>query len=173
MKTLACVRIGVALVWLAGLSACSSSGENAGPAEAGVPSDAAPGDAGLVFSAIGTPSLVGNQFYFTEGPVWNPDAGVLYFTDINKPQGDGAVGDAIYRLTPPASVDVYFQPSGNADGLALDRQGSSSRRGSRRATYGNSRTTRGSCSLLAAKTRATKPVRVPATWARRSTRPTT
>jgi gluconolactonase len=109
------------------LLACSSGGAPGsapGPDAAGGPRADA-GDAGstLVFSDIGTPVLLSNQFYFTEGPVWNPDAGVLYFTDINRPQDGGSVGGAIYRLTPPDTFDVLFEPSGNADGLALERDG--------------------------------------------------
>jgi gluconolactonase len=89
--------------------------------DAAVVADASSGGP-LVFTAIGPATLVSNQFYFTEGPVWDASKGVLYFTDINAHQG-GTVGGAIYRLTPPAAIDVLLQPDGNADGLALDRQG--------------------------------------------------
>jgi gluconolactonase len=76
----------------------------------------------LQFSAIGTAALISNKFYFTEGPVWDPKLNVLYFTDINAHQGT-TVGGAIYKLTLPDQIDVLLQPSGNADGLALDPQG--------------------------------------------------
>jgi gluconolactonase len=76
----------------------------------------------LKFADIGAAVLVSNQFYFTEGPVWDPVKGVLYFTDINAPQ-DGGVGGAIYRLTLPSTIDVLLAPDGNADGLALDPGG--------------------------------------------------
>jgi gluconolactonase len=75
----------------------------------------------LTFSDIGPAALVSNQFYFTEGPVWDPSANVLYFTDINAHQ-NGNMGGAIYRLTPPDTIDVFFQPDGNADGIGLDPQ---------------------------------------------------
>jgi gluconolactonase len=105
----------------------------------------------LKLSDIGKPTKVSDQFYFTEGPVWDPAKGVLYFTDINgdpapsdeagaaddaatdsgaaeastpdaAPQATGP-GGVVYRLTPPSTLDVLFQPSGNADGLGLDPQG--------------------------------------------------
>ncbi len=76
----------------------------------------------LNFSDIGKPVLVSGQFYFTEGPVWDPAHDVLYFTDINAQQNGRTVG-AIYRLTLPSTIDVFFQPDGNADGLALDPEG--------------------------------------------------
>lgn len=115
----------------------------------------APSPAGLNLSDIGKPVLIGSSFYFTEGPVWDPAVGVLYFTDINAHQqgpvneqpdagaaGDaeitndaGAaadsgtpspadqVGGAIYRLTPPDTIDVFLEPVGNANGLGLDPDG--------------------------------------------------
>ena len=73
-------------------------------------------------SAIGTPVLVSSQFYFTEGPVWDPSTNVLYFTDINAQQNGQIVG-AIYRLTPPNTIDVFLEPSGSCDGIGLDPQG--------------------------------------------------
>jgi gluconolactonase len=47
----------------------------------------------LTFSAIGKPKKISDQFYFTEGPVWDPVKSVLYFTDINALQ-PGDVADA-------------------------------------------------------------------------------
>jgi gluconolactonase len=76
----------------------------------------------LDFSAIGKATQLSGQFYFSEGPVWDPNAGVLYFTDINAAQ-DGKTGGAIYRLTLPDTFEIAFEPAGNADGLALDPQG--------------------------------------------------
>lgn len=69
----------------------------------------------LDFASIGAPVEIANQFLFTEGPVWDPKKQVLYFTDIN--------GDAVYRLTPPSTIDVELKPAGNPDGLALDGEG--------------------------------------------------
>jgi gluconolactonase len=96
-------------------STSSSSGGDAGP---GGPKTYPP----LKFSDIGSPVLVSGQFYFTEGPVWDPQKNVLYFTDINAHSG-AATSGAIYRLTLPSTIDVLLQPDGNADGLALDPQG--------------------------------------------------
>ncbi|HEX4353125.1 MAG TPA: SMP-30/gluconolactonase/LRE family protein [Polyangiales bacterium] len=76
----------------------------------------------LHFSDIGQPKSVSDQFYYSEGPVWDPQNGVLYFSDINGHQ-DAGVGGAIYRLTPPDVIDVLLQPAGNADGLAIDPDG--------------------------------------------------
>jgi gluconolactonase len=76
----------------------------------------------LTFSDIGQPVLISSQFYFTEGPVWDPMKNVLYFTDINAPQNGKPVG-AVYRLTLPSTFDVLLQPDGNADGLGLDPMG--------------------------------------------------
>jgi gluconolactonase len=76
----------------------------------------------LKFADIGKAVLISNQFYFTEGPVWDPAKGVLYFSDINAHQG-GSVGGAVYQLTLPSTIDPLLQPEGNADGLGLDPQG--------------------------------------------------
>jgi gluconolactonase len=112
-----------------GSGSTSSSGGPSGDSGA-PPSDASHGPDGAVtypplkFSDIGTAALVpgGNQFYFTEGPVWDPAKSVLYFTDINAHQG-ATVGGAIVQLTLPSTFSVYLQPSGNADGIGLDPQG--------------------------------------------------
>jgi gluconolactonase len=58
-----------------------------------------------------------NQLYFTEGPVWDPKANVLYLTDMGAPNGG-----AIYKFTPPSTFDVLLQPAGSADGIGLDPQ---------------------------------------------------
>jgi gluconolactonase len=93
-----------------------SSGKDSGTAPVTYPP--------LKFSAIGTASRImdNGQFYFTEGPVWDPTKNVLYFTDINAKQG-ATTGGAIYTLTLPNTFSVLLQPSGNADGLGLDPQG--------------------------------------------------
>jgi sugar lactone lactonase YvrE len=126
------------LIGFAGVHGCDGSSESAGgdggPAadaggagsESGVAADA--GEAGstgyppLKFADIGAAVPISTQFYFTEGPVWDPKKNVLYFTDINAHQG-GAVGGAVYRLTLPSTFDVLLQPDGNADGIGLDPQG--------------------------------------------------
>jgi hypothetical protein len=86
-----------------------------------------PGDGGLAtysslaFADIGQPTEIGaSQFYFSEGPVWDPSKNVLYFTDINARQ-NGVTGGAIYVLTLPNTLQIVLQPSGNADGLGLRR----------------------------------------------------
>ncbi len=59
--------------------------------------------------------LVSESFQFAEGPVWRGGDGVLLFSDID--------GDIIYQLGANDAVEVYRQPSGRANGLALDGQG--------------------------------------------------
>lgn len=125
----------VGMVACAFASSCSSSSNGGGGSiDAGSPldsgasldgsstADAADAHAPLRFSDIGTPVLMSDQFYFTEGPVWDPTKGVLYFTDINATQGGTTTG-AIYQLTPPSTINVFLQPSGNVDGLGLDPSG--------------------------------------------------
>jgi gluconolactonase len=132
-------------------SANDGAGSADGSADAGttdatrVPEGAAVTTATLKFSDIGAAVLISDQFYFTEGPVWDPTKNVLYFSDINAHQNDtdaggldggteddaggadggayNAVGGAIYELTLPSTFSVLFQPDGNADGLGLDPQG--------------------------------------------------
>jgi gluconolactonase len=60
---------------------------------------------------------VSNQFYFTEGPVWDPKANVLYLTDMGA-----SSGGAVYKFTPPNTAEILLQPAGSADGLGLDPQ---------------------------------------------------
>lgn len=62
----------------------------------------------------GDPERVATGFEFTEGPVWHPD-GYLLFSDIPA--------NRTYRWDPDGTVSVWREPSGNANGLTLDRQG--------------------------------------------------
>jgi gluconolactonase len=55
---------------------------------------------------------VAQNLGFTEGPVWHP-GGYLLFSDIPN--------DRIHRLR-GGDLDVYREPSGNANGLTLDRE---------------------------------------------------
>ena len=61
---------------------------------------------------------VATGFQFTEGPVWQPREGVLYFSDIPS--------DVIHRLEPspsgPGSVSEFRRPSQKSNGLTLDRE---------------------------------------------------
>jgi gluconolactonase len=52
---------------------------------------------------------------FTEGPVWHSEKGYFLWTDI--------VGDKILKWTPGVGASVYMEPTGKADGLALDLEG--------------------------------------------------
>jgi len=122
MRSLSLGEILTCLILVGGVGGCGGgSTENGG----GVVKDAAVTPVTyppLKFSDIGEPVSISSDFYFTEGPVWDPKKNVLYFTDINAQQG-GTTGGAIYRLTPPNTIDALLQPAGNADGLGLDPRG--------------------------------------------------
>ena len=57
---------------------------------------------------------VAGGFQFTEGPVWQK-GGALLFTDIPA--------DIIFKWKPNSKADIFRKPSGNANGLTLDREG--------------------------------------------------
>jgi len=61
----------------------------------------------------GDPEQLATGFQFTEGPVWGPD-GALHFSDIPA--------NRIYRWTPDDGPTVWREPTGNSNGLTLDRQ---------------------------------------------------
>ena len=63
----------------------------------------------------GDPERLATGFQFTEGPVWHSD-GYLLFSDIPA--------NRIHRWTPAGQVDVWREPSGNSNGLTLDRENS-------------------------------------------------
>ena len=62
----------------------------------------------------GDPELLATGFQFTEGPVWQVDRSLL-FSDIPA--------NRIYRWTPGGGAEVWREPTGNSNGLTLDRQG--------------------------------------------------
>jgi gluconolactonase len=57
---------------------------------------------------------LGDGFMFTEGPVWAPD-GYLLFTDIPA--------NKIYKWSPDGQIEIYMEPTGNANGLMFDNTG--------------------------------------------------
>ena len=57
---------------------------------------------------------VAEGFKFTEGPVWHPE-GFLLFSDIPE--------NTIYQWQPNQKVQVFRNPSGNANGNTLDLEG--------------------------------------------------
>jgi sugar lactone lactonase YvrE len=63
----------------------------------------------------GEVELVDDGYGWSEGPQWMSDAGVLLFTDANA--------DAIYQVGASGEVTVFRQPSGYANGLAVDGEG--------------------------------------------------
>ncbi len=62
----------------------------------------------------GDPELLATGFEFTEGPVWQDD-GSLLFSDIPA--------NRTYRWTAEDGAVVWREPTGNANGLTLDREG--------------------------------------------------
>ena len=88
--------------------------------------DASTADPPFSFEALGRPEIVvgDGAFGFTEGPVWNPDEGVLYFSDLAR--------SAVFRLTTNGTfggVPLPREPSdamvtvGQANGLRFDQEG--------------------------------------------------
>lgn len=61
------------------------------------------------------PELVADGFRFTEGPVWDPARGCLFFSDIPA--------NTIFAWTPEAGAVAYRQPSYHSNGLTLDGRG--------------------------------------------------
>jgi sugar lactone lactonase YvrE len=57
---------------------------------------------------------IAKDLKFTEGPVWYPE-GYLLFSDIPA--------DTIYKWTLDGKLEKFRSPSGNSNGLTLDRQG--------------------------------------------------
>jgi len=62
----------------------------------------------------GNPEKLASDFQFTEGPIWQAD-GSLLFSDIPA--------NRIYRWTPDDGAQVWREPTGNSNGLTLDREG--------------------------------------------------
>lgn len=62
----------------------------------------------------GDPEQLATGFQFTEGPVWQSE-GSLLFSDIPA--------NRTYRWTAQGGAEVWREPTGNANGLTLDRQG--------------------------------------------------
>jgi gluconolactonase len=62
----------------------------------------------------GDPEQIATGFQFTEGPIWRPE-GYLIFSDIPASR--------MYRWDPSGAVTVWREPSGNSNGLTLDREG--------------------------------------------------
>jgi gluconolactonase len=68
-----------------------------------------------VLSPEATLHQVADGFVFTEGPVWDFDAGHLVFSDIP--------GDTMYRYQPDKGVTIYRKPSMFSNGTTLDADG--------------------------------------------------
>ncbi len=64
---------------------------------------------------MGTVELVKSNYMFTEGPQWIPNKGTLLFSDIPA--------NRIYEYTPPMAFTTFRDPSGNSNGLAIDKKG--------------------------------------------------
>ena len=64
---------------------------------------------------VGSAQKVAGGFSLAEGPLWDPQAARLFLTDFPE--------DRIYQLEAPVTVTLFREPSGAANGLALDPQG--------------------------------------------------
>ncbi|MBX3015739.1 MAG: SMP-30/gluconolactonase/LRE family protein [Caldilineaceae bacterium] len=62
----------------------------------------------------GDPERLATGFRFTEGPIWQAD-GALIFSDIPA--------NRLYRWSAETGAQVWREPTGNANGNTLDRQG--------------------------------------------------
>lgn len=62
----------------------------------------------------GNPEKLADGFQFVEGPIWQAD-GSLLFSDIPA--------NRIYRWTADGGAQVWREPTGNSNGLTLDREG--------------------------------------------------
>lgn len=60
--------------------------------------------------------LVATGFEFTEGPIWHPDEGALYFSDIP--------GNTRRRWHPAEGVSIVREPSNMCNGMTLANDGS-------------------------------------------------
>ncbi len=60
----------------------------------------------------GDPEQLATGFEFTEGPVWLPE-GYLLFSDIPASR--------IYRWSPERGVEIWREPTGQSNGLTIDR----------------------------------------------------
>ena len=96
-------------------------GDSGGGADVDPGSDAmvqAPADSGFPSNplmGVGTVAPVDQNRRFVEGPVWRPSEGDVLFTDIPA--------NIIYRWTENEGATTFRQPSNNANGLFLDREG--------------------------------------------------
>lgn len=72
-------------------------------------------EAAALVAAEAVLELIGDGFVFTEGPVWDFEAGELVFSDIP--------GDAMYRYRPGEGISDYRRPSNFSNGMTIDAQG--------------------------------------------------
>lgn len=61
------------------------------------------------------PKMLGDQFQFTEGPLWLPDKKVFIFSDIPA--------NKMYQYSPEKGFSVFREPSNFSNGNAIDRDG--------------------------------------------------
>src|SRR5437867_13343842 len=82
--------------------------------ESGFIEQLAPGAAAILPEGLRR-EQVATGFVFTEGPLWDPRAGALLFSDIPA--------DRIYRWKEGEGAAVFREPSGKSNGLTWDREG--------------------------------------------------
>ncbi len=62
-----------------------------------------------------TPKSLGNQFQFTEGPLWLPEQQVLLFSDVPA--------NKMYQYDPEKGFSIFRDPSNFSNGNILDQEG--------------------------------------------------
>ena len=77
--------------------------------------DADIGDAALASHIRGTPQLLSTDFQLAEGPLWDPCAGHLLFTDVEASR--------VYAVDAEDNIEVVLNDTNYANGLAFDPEG--------------------------------------------------
>jgi len=102
-------------------SSSSSSGDGGAGGSAGNGGSGGLGGAGgniagkNPLDGMGAVEKVEGNFMFTEGPQWIKATGTLLFSDIPA--------NKIYEYSAPATFTIFRDPSGNSNGLAVDKNG--------------------------------------------------
>lgn len=100
------------------LGGCSeTAGDGGTGGDGGIAGSGGPGGVARFnpLDGIGEVELVADDFERTEGPTWRTAEGTLLFSDIPA--------NTIYELTPPNTIAVFRDDSGNSNGLDSDVDG--------------------------------------------------
>ena len=67
------------------------------------------------FAEFSTPVFISNDFKHTEGPIWDKNEEVFYFSDIEN--------NKIYSLSLPDKINIFLDQCNNPNGMAFDNSG--------------------------------------------------